>query len=490
MSVKRERTESGQDSHYDWNRKAQRFMKTEKIRVSHFDFIAMKEVEIDRVIGDHAYAKVTGYIADDDVEEYRSKLVSDLWVTITANDENGESKVLMTGVIAGFSLERQQHINILTLELMSGTYLMDRTAHFRTFQTAENTYLDAINQINRNYEKAYAFADGSIETTPYHFLMQYQETDWKFVKRIASYLGLPVTPSVVREGAAYYIGYVPHPAYKLTGGTHYTVKKQIDAFMCQASNGEGTLSEKDYMVYTITVKDIFDLWDSISFEHGSGYVYKIHSEYIQEELVHTYELCALKRLNAALIVNEQLAGCSFEAIVQEVKQDKVRVTVLQDENTAQDITKWFPYSTGYSSPDGPAWYCMPEPGDFVRLQLPDEREDNGYIISAVHKETENDRKNPDHKSFKTKYGKELLFTPKTVELTNHQGMSIKIIDGEGIQIRSSKDITIESGGNLNLSSENASLMIAGSQKVDVRQGGAGLHMEEDITFSGGKFRIQ
>lgn len=43
---------------------------------------------------------------------------------------------------------------------------------------------------------------------------------------------------------------------------------------------------------------------------------------------------------------------------------------------------------------------------------------------------------------------------------------------------------------MTLSSEDASLVIAGSERVDIRQGGAGLRMDKDITFTGGKFRIQ
>lgn len=112
------------------------------------------------------------------------------------------------------------------------------------------------------------------------------------------------------------------------------------------------------------------------------------------------------------------------------------------------------------------------------------------MISSVHKETDAARQNPDHKSFKTKYGKELLFTPTSLEMTNHQGMSVKITDGEGISITSSKNISITAAGDMTLSSENASLVIAGSTSVDVRQGGAGLHMEQDVSFTGGKFRIQ
>ncbi len=111
------------------------------------------------------------------------------------------------------------------------------------------------------------------------------------------------------------------------------------------------------------------------------------------------------------------------------------------------------------------------------------------MISAVHMETDNGRKIPDHKSFKTRFGKELLFTPDSLELTNNKGMSVKIVDGDGIQIMSDKDITIVAGGNM-ISSQEDSLIVAGTESVDIRQSGAGLHMAEDIVFTGGKFRIQ
>ena len=70
------------------------------------------------------------------------------------------------------------------------------------------------------------------------------------------------------------------------------------------------------------------------------------------------------------------------------------------------------------------------------------------------------------------------------------GMSIKIKDGEGIQIVSSQDISISAGGRMTISSEGSSLVVAGTKCVDIRQGSAGLHMDQDVTFTGGKFRIQ
>lgn len=465
-------------------------MKADKLHISPFDFLTIQQLEIERSIGEHATATICGFIADDDAEDYRWRLLEKIWVSITAEDESGESKILFTGIIAGFTFEPQPHAVLLTLVLKSGTHLMDRTVHFRSFQNTGVVYKDVLNHINAYYSEAGVMAESCLETTPVDYLLQYRETDWAFIRRIASHFGLMVTPAIVREGAFYYVGNANYATYMLPDTAKFSIGKNVEQFMSRGANGSDSLLEQDYMEYKITLRDMYDLWDILRIKNEGGYICRIHSEYHRGELIHTYHLCQARGMGTMRIFNQCQAGCSFQAVVTEVKADMVKIALTGDENGGQEISRWFPYSTGYSSPDGPGWYCMPEGGDQVRLQIPDGMEEHGYVISSVHIKTGNDRKNPDHKSFKTKYGKELLFTPDSLELTNNQGMSIKIIDKEGIHIKSCKDISISAGGQLTLSSEDSSLVIAGTESVDIRQGSAGLHMETDVIFTGGKFRIQ
>ena len=177
------------------------------------------------------------------------------------------------------------------------------------------------------------------------------------------------------------------------------------------------------------------------------------------------------------------------ATVMDVKRDKVQIEVEQDEWGAADGKKWFLFSTVYSSGDGTGWYCMPEIGDSVRLYVP-EKEEDAFVISAVHKETDSARQNPDCKSWKTKYGKEILFTPNSILLTNNQGMMVEMDDEEGITIASDRNITIEAEENLTVSSANASLLVAAEKVLQVKQGGTAMTLEKDIVFTGGEFRIQ
>ena len=66
-------------------------MKADRIHISDFAFLSIEQLEIDQQIGQHA-----------------------------------------TGVIAGFSFEREPHDMRMQLILKSGTYQMDRVPHFRS----------------------------------------------------------------------------------------------------------------------------------------------------------------------------------------------------------------------------------------------------------------------------------------------------------------------------------------------------------------------
>ena len=123
------------------------------------------------------------------------------------------------------------------------------------------------------------------------------------------------------------------------------------------------------------------------------------------------------------------------------------------------------------------------------MYVPD-HENRCLVISSVHKETDSARQDPDHKSFKTKYGKEILFTPDSILITNNQGMTIEMNDQEGISMTSDKDILIQADGEMTIASGSASLLMAAEEILQVRQGGTTMTLSDDIYFTGGEFRIQ
>lgn len=92
--------------------------------------------------------------------------------------------------------------------------------------------------------------------------------------------------------------------------------------------------------------------------------------------------------------------------------------------------------------------------------------------------------NPNHKSLKTKYGKEVLFTPDSIVLTNNNGMSVKLDDNQGIIIESDQKIALQSNDAIEIVSKSGAVSIAGTSQVSLCQGSATVTLDDDISLSG------
>ena len=191
------------------------------------------------------------------------------------------------------------------------------------------------------------------------------------------------------------------------------------------------------------------------------------------------------------IWRDEMTGASLDAMVTKVKEDKVQVEIIGDENRGQAADIWYPYATVYSTKDGTGWYCMPEPGDLVRLTIPGREEGEAFVISSVHMDTDSaDRKDPAVKSFKSKYQKEVRFTPDSIVITNNQGTKIELTDREGVHIVSAHSVLLEAAEDITVSSDTGSLIVAGASSVNLTQGGTGIRLDKGISFNGGELKVQ
>lgn len=468
-------------------------MREYQIKIDPFNFISLQKLEIERKTNEHAIAVITMRIKDEWKEPYLGILSEKTWVKITGvGEEEGGSgtvrTILFYGLVTDFLFSHDGYETILEIELTSGTVLMDCKPHFRVFQNNNAVCAEIHQRLISEYQDGQVICMNGNKDKTEGVLMQYQETDWEFLKRVAARKGLYLVPDVLRKGVGYTIG-LPDGIQRTVSANKVKIKFDMNEYMEKSKNGMRDLQSSDMLELILTERDIFQLGDSITYGAKLYYIWKIKTEYNGAECIHTYFFRTKAAIKILPISHKGIAGCSFHAVVSNVEKDKVQVNIEQDEWNAMDGKKWFPFATVYSSPDGTGWYCMPEIGDSVQLYVP-EKEEDCLIISAVHKEAAGSRQTPDYKSFKTKYGKEILFTPDSILMTNNQGMMVLMSDSDGITISSDKDILIEAEDNLTISSSSASLLIAADDVLQVKQGGTSMTLDGDIAFTGGEFRIQ
>ena len=466
-------------------------MKEYNLKTGPIQFIEVRELMVNRQINEHGTAVVSGYIADEDEDTYLKQLTGDVWEKIEEVGEKGDVQTLFWGVVTGFSVERVNDQKKMTLELTTGTYFMDLKSHFRTFQDGTVTYEAIFGQITGSYENSGIIKNRPLTDKTGKLVLQHRETDWEFLKRIAAGFHSFLVPSTRINGVKYFYDLPKGESYELPKFAKYAVKKNLMDYQKKRSQGLTQMRESSCLEYVIQSREDYQIGDQISIDGMQLFVWKIESRYERGEMLHTCHLKSRSGMDFLEYREKDRAGCSFPAEVLKIKEDKVMVKVSKDENQDQKINLWYPYSTVYSTPDGTGWYCMPEVGDAVRLHIPGQKEEEAYVISSIHLDTQSsDRKNPDHKIIKNKYQKEIRFTPDSIVITNNQGTKIELSDAKGVHIVSQNDIVLKAKDDLTISSETGSLIAAGTDSVNIKQKTTSINIDQGISFTGGELKVQ
>lgn len=454
-------------------------------------FLAILNLHMELVYNSHGSLRVSGYISDEEEERNLELLSKPVWETIKEVGKDGEKRTIFCGIVTGFSLQTENDQKKLYLDLKTGSCLLDKKKRLFSYQDSTYTYRQLFLDKMKEYPESGIIFGEPPEGETGELILQYEETDWEFLIRMASRKGQFLTAEEEVSGVKIYYGLPAGETFPFPEEGIYTIGKDLEEYRKRKAEGMVGLSEQDSLQYVLTVREKHRIGSRTAIKGRDFYLYRLEGDYIQGEMLYRCHLCRRGWLMQGKQWNKKIRGCSLDAVVKEVYEDKVRVQIIADENKGQDINLWYPYATVYSTPDGTGWYCMPEPGDQVRLAVPEKWEGEAFVASSVHMETEcKDRKNPEHKVIKSKYGKEVRFTPDSIVITNNQGTRVELVDGEGIHLVSSHSILLEAEEDLTVSSDTGSLTVAGTSSVRMTQQGTGILLEDGIFFTGGELRVQ
>ena len=462
-------------------------------KVSPFEFISILKYKDIKMVNEHNVAEISGYIDKEKEQNYLELASKDkLWVNVEIFDENNiTSQTLFTGVLTGFKIEAKNKLKLLTLEIKTATILMDTDLHIRTYQKSSIKYKDIIKSILNNYPNGNYISTVEHNKNIDNLTLQYKETDWEFIKRLASHFETVVIPDTETYGTKFYFGVPNFQQEYIVNTKEYKICKDVNSYDLKKSFNM-SIRQYDEITYIFKSRKIFRVGEKIKFNELSLQVYKIETTFNSDELVHTYYLKTQKGFKIPKYFNNDINGLSLMGNITSVDKTYVTATIDLDENKQNCGSRMFLYSTVYSSSDGTGWYCMPEVNDKIRLHFPNIDEKNAYVISSYHLESEdsNERQNPDYKSIMNKYKKEILLTPNTLVLTNNKGMSIKIEDGKGISIISNKDIYINAESNITVKSNTDKITMTSPKNVTLKQGENTMVLKEDITITGEQSKIE
>lgn len=192
-------------------------MRDNLIHVSPFQLLDILSVKGHQQINEHGYISFSGHI-DQDQEQNCIAIVQQenpvIQVSITG--ENGEQLLIFAGVLTEMSIKAENQLRLLSATVRSGSYLMDLNPHIRSFQDPSLTYGQVLNVLNEGYQGASVTMNVGKEEKIPGVILQYNETDWDFAKRMASRFNTVLVANNLSGRPFYDFGLCNHaPGYRL-----------------------------------------------------------------------------------------------------------------------------------------------------------------------------------------------------------------------------------------------------------------------------------
>ncbi|MFM9281439.1 contractile injection system protein, VgrG/Pvc8 family [Paenibacillus jiagnxiensis] len=416
----------------------------------------IEKLKITRAINEHAYLHISGVLPEEQGAACIGQSMEEEPIVLRQLDEQGQSvRRLFHGLVTRMSVQCIRGVYTFELEAASHSYQMDILLKKGSFQDIHRTYDDLVTSLVRKYR----YGD-LIDTVTDHaklgaFVLQYQETDWAFLKRLASRFGSVLVPEVTAASPKIFFGMPEGKTYKVEREVSYRLRKTF----YEPDTGSQGKQAGSYIIYSFESLQYFALGDFVTLPLGDGkelVVIRAMTRLL-DGLLHTvYDLQVEQDIRYARYENEQAAGIALMGKVLQVQQDGVQVKLDIDPEQDPAIACWFPVATRYVAEGHSGWYDMPEIGDQVQLYLPTAREAEAYVTDSLRQQRYTQGE-PGVKAWRHMGGSGVEMAADSLTLSTPGEMSILLNESSGITISSPGDIEVK-GGNVKLDAgQNLSL---------------------------------
>lgn len=456
----------------------------------------IKNFYLVQAVGQHTRCVVTGIIDEDYKTSYINEMNAEEELEIFLE----EGMTLFKGLIEEVGVTHVGGLYKVTIKGVSYSYMLDTRRTSRSFQDKDMTYEQLVADVVHAYPKGDIIDKVSEGAVLNQLIVQYQETDWAFLKRLASHFNKTILPISTYTGAKLIFGDNRGVDRGRLETYDFSVSKDLKRYKEASENTFKAFDEQDAVTFSIDTLEHFEIGDQVNYQKRKLYIHTKEIA-IEDGLLHfRYKLSSKKGMGEAKLFNEQIKGVSLKGKVLEVVRDHIKVHLEID--ASQDPQKaWlFPYTTSYTAEGQSGWYAMPEIGDTVYIYFPSHKEDEAMGLNALRigdKQTDK-IDSPEIKYFRTINGKELKFAPDELVITCINGKDpitkeekiiyIKLNDQTGIEIMSTEPILFKSDKNIKFEAEERMEIIA-KKEIKLKCKQSEIRMDTMVDICGPEVRI-
>ncbi len=407
------------------------------------------ELELIKRTNEHARLRVRGVLAEGEEDQ----LIEEQWGEKPMKLLEGGT-VLFSGAAVDVGVICENGVYYLEAEAVSWTVKLDQTEKKRSFQEKGLSYQSIVNQLAG--EAGGKAECNAPEKQVRNLLLEYRETDWEFLKRLASHSNSVLVPDPKAEKPSFAFGAGDGKEYKgeaIKLGD-FAVRKKVSHFRELSQAEDISYQEQDAVEYTLRT-------DHAALEIGDYIHFKGKKLYVREANIHLkgsvftcrYDLTTKTGLSAKKLCHPYISGLTLNGTVLKAEGDKVKVHLAIDGKQEEGKAYPFPYATGYSAEGHTGWYVMPEEGDTVQVVFPSEDENDAYAVQSVRQEDTDKTADPKVKYLRTPDGKEIKLDKEEILITAKDNITyIRINEKDGVEIITDKEVQVTSGGSMTVAS--------------------------------------
>lgn len=436
-------------------------MEIGKVTVSGYETLEVEDLEITAALNDHGRLRLSCLIEKEYAKTCLSYGANGHEVAVRSGD-----RVLFCGITVRVRCIAEKELMRLELEAETADVLLDREKKTRSFQDTGMPLQSLVQAALSDSGSVPCLFHG--ENNPVgKLIIQYQETDWEFLKRVASMSHGVIFSRMDRSGANLVWGLDPAEKSRDIRVTDAAAEKDLSAYRRKKNEGLSELMEEDAVIYELSGDTFLLPGDAITFDGRKLYIRDASMHMSRADFQAVYHAGTANGLKTPEQFCEGMAGAALEGTILEVAGEKIRAHLRVDEKQDAEKAYWFPFSAMTAASDGSGWYYMPEIGDCVKVCLPDRDTASAFAVSAVSSYDASDggedrMGNPDVKYMRNPSGKNLALSPAGIKADSNGGMaamqlnqsgSIQLSGNELVDLHSEGDILILSGKEIEIEAD-------------------------------------
>lgn len=433
------------------------------LRIEGIEVLTVEDCIVEGGLGGHSTLYLSAYIEDEKKPIYDKGEKQPIGVYFI---QEGEEKTLFYGVMTQLSITHFSDVLKIDIQAKSYSYLMDIKKRSRSFQDLTMKYSLLVKKVFLGYPGAKSLIE--IEDKEIgELIIQYEETDWAFLKRVLSQLEVTMTPAVDHKGIYVYVGIPPLQSYEIPY-TLLQMEKDLDQYYYLKANGQ-KVNDVYYTKYKIQSTELRSVLDEIVISGQKFTLYAYSYWFSGSEMQGAYQLQKKQGLKQKRQYPMHLIGVALEGSIVEMEKDKVLIHLDIDPMFQKSKSYWFPYSTMSASPDGSGWYCMPEKGDVAKVYFPTKFTSQVVALSAVSNYRAkgggaDKMQDPNTKFLSTRHNKSVILAPDKIRIACNGSAAVLDITKEGkvnvsasvqLDLVATEDIEINAVNELTIHAEKS-----------------------------------